>query len=173
MVLDAEPVRLRAFRPGDEPALHAVFHSAIHDVASRDYDAAQIAAWAPADVDPERWARRMQGIRPFVAEISPRIVGYADLQEDGYIDHFFVSGTYPRRGVGRLLMTRILETARERGLAELRSDVSRTAQPFFARFGFRVVEQRTPEIGGVVVPNARMCRDMQADPTQTGGGEST
>ena len=42
--------------------------------------------------------------KPFVAEIEGQIVGYADLQEDGYIDHFFVSGSMARRGVGSALM---------------------------------------------------------------------
>ena len=43
-----------------------------------------------------------------------------------------------------------------RGLAELTSDVSRTAQGFYERFGFRVVERRMPMRRGVVIPNARM-----------------
>ena len=39
---------------------------------------------------------------------------------------------------------------------ELTSDVSRTAQPLFERFGFTVVEERQPELRGVVIPNAFM-----------------
>ena len=58
-------IELREFRPGDEPALRAVFESAIHDVAIRDYTQAQVDAWAPRQFDPELWARRMQGIAPF------------------------------------------------------------------------------------------------------------
>ena len=42
------------------------------------------------------------------------------------------------------------------GLTELTSDVSRTAQPFFEKFGFCIIEQRAPELRGVVVPNALM-----------------
>lgn len=38
----------------------------------------------------------------------------------------------------------------------LSSDVSLTAQPFFARFGFEIVEQRCPVIRGVAIPNALM-----------------
>jgi hypothetical protein len=39
----------------------------------------------------------MQGIRPFVAEDEGHIVGYADIQPSGYIDHFFVAGGHARR----------------------------------------------------------------------------
>jgi len=151
---------IREFLLGDEFPLYAVFHSAVHDIASRDYTPEQVEAWAPADFDRERWAWRIRDLHPFVAVSDGRIVGYADLQGDGYIDHFFVAGDMPRRGVGRLLMTRILETAAQRELSMLTSDVSLTAQPFFQHFGFDVVEQRTPEIRGVVIPNALMRKNL-------------
>jgi putative acetyltransferase len=78
------------------------------------------------------------------------------VQPSGYIDHFFVSGHHPRQGIGGKLMATIHQEARNIGITELSSDVSRTAQPFFEKFGFSVIEQRIPEIRGIVVPNALM-----------------
>ena len=95
------------FTSGDEPALQVVFHSAVHTTAASDYTPAQLEAWAPARPDVDRWAMRMRTIRPFVVEEDGKILGYADLQTNGHIDHFYVSGTNARRGVGRLLMERI------------------------------------------------------------------
>ena len=153
---------IREFRFGDEPALHGVYHSAIHQIAIRDYTAEQVNAWAPGTLDLEVWEKRMRGIKPFVAVADGEIVGYGDVQTNGYIDHFFVSGTCPRQGVGRLLMEQIHETAKQIGLSELTSDVSRTAQPFFEYFGFQVVEQRSPVIRGVIVPNVSMRKVLVA-----------
>ncbi|MCH7628116.1 MAG: GNAT family N-acetyltransferase, partial [Proteobacteria bacterium] len=82
--------------------------------------------------------------RPFVAELDDEIVGYADIQPSGYIDQFFVSGSHPRRGVGTMLMARLHQEAISLGLKELTSDVSKTAEPFFLRHGFQVVERRFP-----------------------------
>lgn len=144
-------VQIRKFRPGEEPALFGVYHSAIHLVASRDYTQEQVRAWAPEDLDPELWVRRIRGMDPFVAEANGEVVGYADLQPNGYIDHFFVSGLHARRGIGSALMGHILGEAARREIAELTSDVSRTAQPFYEKFGFVVVEQRYPAPRGVVV----------------------
>jgi len=152
--------RLRRFRAGDEPALLAVFRSSVHLVASRDYTPEQIAAWAPLDMDETRWVERMRGIDPWVAERDGAIVGYADLQPTGYIDHFFVSGHHPRQGIGRALMTRLLAEAGRLGLAELTSDVSLTAEPFFARWGFEVVARHERAWRGVVIPNASMRKRM-------------
>jgi hypothetical protein len=71
---------VRRFRLGDEHALWRVFHSAIHLIAARDYTSDQIRVWAPDDVDPTVWRRRMEAINPFVVEQDGQIVGYADLQ---------------------------------------------------------------------------------------------
>lgn len=102
----------------------------------------------------------MREINPFVAECDGEILGYADLQQGGYIDHFFVSGEHPRKGIGSVLMHHILATAARCSMPELTSDVSRTAQPFYERFGFVIVEQRLPERRGVVIPNALMRRQL-------------
>jgi putative acetyltransferase len=149
---------IRRYTPGEESALFEVYYTAIHLIASRDYTAEQIQAWAPRDLDPTLWEDRVRGINPFVAELNGELVGYADLQPSGYIDHFFVAGKYGRRGIGSLLMRRLLEEAGLVGAVELTSNVSRTAQAFFLKFGFIVMEQRFPEIRGVVVPNALMRR---------------
>jgi putative acetyltransferase len=147
---------VRPFKDGDEPALQAVFYSAVHTIAAKDYSTEQLDAWAPHRPDWEAWTARMRALRPFVAEGDGRVVGYADLQTSGYIDHFFVSGKHARRGVGRLLMETLQARAAELGLVRLFSDVSVTAEPFFERFGFVVVERKHVVMGKVSLPNARM-----------------
>ncbi len=151
-------IHIRRCREGEESALFEIYYSAIHLVACRNYTPEQLQAWAPRDFDSELWRRRIRGINPFVAELNGQIVGYADLQPNGYIDHFFVSGTHPREGIGSQLMGHLLDQAQALGICELTSDVSRTAEPFYETFGFSVVERRYPELRGVVVPNAFMRR---------------
>jgi putative acetyltransferase len=155
-------IELREFRPGDEPALRAVYQSAIHEVAIRDYTQAQVDAWAPPHFDPELWARRMQGIAPFVVEQGGRIVAYADVQTSGYIDHFFVSAAANGQGIGRRLMERIHARAQELGITELTSEVSRTAQPFYKHFGFEIVDRHVKEVRGVGIEYAAMRKVLRA-----------
>jgi putative acetyltransferase len=155
-----EAAHIRRYEPGEETSLFDVYFTAIHLVARRDYTVEQVEAWAPRDVDISVWQNKIRKINPFVAELNGELVGYADVQPDGYIDHFFVSGKHPRRGIGSLLMTRILEEAKSLTASALTSDVSRTAQPFFVKFGFVVTEQRYPEVRGIVIPNAHMRRNI-------------
>jgi putative acetyltransferase len=158
--LGQKPAYIRRYEPGEEASLFDIYFTAIHLVASRDYTVEQVQAWAPLDLDVVLWRNKIREINPFVAELNGELVGYADVQSSGYIDHFFVSGKHPRCGIGSLLMKRILAEAVSLGVYSLTSDVSRTAQPFFERFGFVVTEQRYPELRGVVVPNALMCRSL-------------
>jgi putative acetyltransferase len=156
----SEPAYIRRYEPGEEAALFDIYFTAIHLVASHDYTVEQVQAWAPRDLDAVLWKNKMREINPFVAEFNGELVGYADVQSNGYIDHFFVSGKHPRCGIGSLLMRRILAEATSIGVSSLAAHVSRTAQPFFERFGFVVKEQRCPVVRGVVVPNALMCRSL-------------
>lgn len=150
------PVHIRAFRVDDAPALLDVFQSSVRQLAADDYDAAQIDAWAPADMDPDCWAHRMRALRPWIAERDGRIAGYADLQGDGLIDHFFVAGPHGRQGVGRALMSHLLSEGKRMALVELKADVSLAAEPFFMRFGFSIRQRQQVVRQGVVLANARM-----------------
>jgi putative acetyltransferase len=153
-------MRIRAFQPGDEPALWDIFFSAIHHTAAAQYTPAQINAWAPLAHDPAAWEQRMRGIRPFVAIAQDTIVGYADLQHDGYIDHFYVSPLVARQGVGSALMQHLHEQARSCSITALYADVSLTARPFFERWGFLVERTQSVTIRGVVLQNFRMSKAL-------------
>lgn len=155
-------IELREFRIGDEPHLRFVFESAIHDVAIRDYSQAEVDAWAPRQFDPSLWARRVQGIAPYVVERDGEIVAYADVQPNGYIDHFFVAAAANGLGIGRRLMERIHDRARELGVTELTSEVSRTAQPFYIHFGFEMVDRHIKEVRGVGLEYAAMRKLLRA-----------
>ncbi len=79
---------IRSYRAADAPTLWTLFYHTVREVNCRDYQTDQ-KAWAPEDFEPQTWQARMDTITPFIAEIEGQIVGYADLQPDGFIDHFF------------------------------------------------------------------------------------
>ncbi len=107
-------------------------------------------------MDPELWGQRIKGINPYVVVDGDKILGYADLQDNGYIDHFFVRGGQSKKGIGRLLMNHIIEDAKVKSIPELSSDVSLAAQGFFSRFGFEVIQRKEVEVRGVMLENALM-----------------
>ncbi|MDM4769302.1 GNAT family N-acetyltransferase [Solimonas sp. SE-A11] len=160
---------IRAYRPGEEAALREVFRSSVHQRARRNYSAEQLDAWAPLEYDQDWWNNRIRGNRPFVAEIDGRIAGYADLQDSGYIDQFFVAGGHTGHGVGSALMRHLLAEATRRRIGGLFADVSLTAESFFARHGFTVETRRQVVVRGVTLANARMRRTAPEPPVARSG----
>jgi len=154
-------MKLRRFEIGDEPALYKVYHSAIHLIASRHYTPEQVQAWAPDVIDPDHWQRRMRDLKPYVVQKGGEVLGYADLQPTGYIDHFFVSGKHQGSGIGTALMRRIHEEAAAMDIPALSSDVSLAAEGFFMRHGFAVTERREVRVRGVLLPNAAMRKELR------------
>lgn len=59
----------------------------------------------------------MKGLSPLVAELDAIIVGYADLQANGLIDHFFYHHNYQGQGFDKALMNHVLEIEKIRVLS--------------------------------------------------------
>lgn len=154
MNTNAIKVKLRRFQANDAEALRELLIETVRQVNKRDYTAAQVAAWAPEDYDRQAWLERLQQNKPFIAEIDGTIVGFADVQADGYIDHFFCSASAQGQGVGRALMNKLLAHNYPRFYA----NVSITARPFFERFGFCVVREQQVVVRGIELTNFLMER---------------
>lgn len=148
--------QIRSYQPGEEPLLRELFYNTVHHVNQRDYTPEQREAWAPVKYDENAWVMRMLESEPFVALDNDTIVGFADVQTDGYIDFFFCHHAYQGKGVGKALMKHLLKTGRRYGLKRFYANVSITAKPFFQHYGFEVVRQQQKEVRGVVLTNFLM-----------------
>lgn len=149
-------VVIRPFQIGDEDALRELFFQSIHQSCQADYSSAQLAAWAPKDYDTALWKQRIGKINPFIATLDKHIAGYADLQLDGYIDHFFCHPQFRGRGVAKALMAAILSKAQQLSYPRLYSQVSITAKPFFEYSGFQAVREQQVEVRGATLSNYLM-----------------
>ncbi|WP_394245348.1 GNAT family N-acetyltransferase [Vibrio astriarenae] len=139
-------IQLDDYRSEDANDLWGIYFHTIRHINIRDYSLDQVAAWAPDNIDSQRWRNKMESIKPFIAKIDGKPVGYADLQQDGLIDHFFCHHQFQSRGVGRVLMSHVEQQAKQRGISRLYSHVSITARPFYERMGFTVIKEQLIEV---------------------------
>jgi putative acetyltransferase len=151
---------IRRYRSGEESYLLDIFYNTIHRVNIRDYSQSQVSAWAPPGLDTDIWRTKIESINPFVAIIDEHIIGYADLQENGLIDHFFCDYRWQRKGVGSLLMAKIHEEALSQGMEYLFSEVSITAKPFYTSHGFIVIKNQMLDIRGEKLINFKMEKQL-------------
>ena len=157
----AGQVQLRPYEPADAAATWKVFHAAVRSTALACYSAEQVAAWAPDDVDADRWAHRRAAAWTLVAVHNGQVAGFTDLTDAGELDMLYVHPEHARRGVATCLVAGVVTEARRRGLLRLDVRASRVLQPLLERFGF-VLDEDIPDnrIGDQVLANARLHLDL-------------
>jgi putative acetyltransferase len=148
------------YEAADLDAVMSVFLRSVRGVASRDYDAGQIAAWA--QVDRDVWSRRRLDRPTWVALLDDVIAGFIDLERTGHVDMLFVDPASQRRGVASALLDTVENAARVQRLAVLDTDASITARPFFEKHGFQVVRSQDVALRGQRLTNFRMQKRFDA-----------
>lgn len=158
-------MHIRRYAEGEEAALRAIFRSSVRGLACQHYTPLQIDAWSPPDESAEmraQWVGRIQSNQPWVVVVDGRLAAFADVQDSGYIDHFFVAAEFAGQGVGSALMRHLHEVARRCGTVKLFAHVSLAAEPFFRHAGFIVETRQRPTIRGVELDNAVMSKMLDA-----------
>ncbi len=151
---------MRAYLPSDCEALASLFFDTVHTVNAADYSAAQLAVWADGHPDLAGWNRTFLAHDTLIAELDGRIVGFADMAEDGYLDRLYVHRLYQRRGVATALVTALEARRRAAGIDAFYTFASITARPFFERQGYATDRENTVLRGGVRLTNYRMTKGL-------------
>ena len=148
---------IRQYIPDDAQQLANIFYYTIHNINIQDYTEDQINAWAPSSsLKVTGWMKKWETIKPLIALMDNKIVGFTEFEANGHIDCFYVHHEYQRIGIGSSLMNEVFNKANDLNLKRLFADVSITAKPFFESKGFKVVTQQNKDIRGVILTNFAM-----------------
>lgn len=151
---------IRSYEQKDARQIVRLYYETIRSVNRADYSQEQVEAWAPDIPDAAVWHRRMASHKTLVAEENNEIIGFAELEEGGCVDTFFVRRDAVGRGVGRRLYMAVEKEARSRGIEKIFTEASITARPFFERQGFRVVCEQTLQRQGIGLTNFVMEKSL-------------
>ncbi|WP_421716420.1 GNAT family N-acetyltransferase [Arcobacter arenosus] len=132
---------IEKYKSQDVEDLAQLFTNTIHNVNSKDYTKEQIESWAPTKIDYKKWKNRFEKTKPYIVKNNNKIVGFFEFENNGHIDCFYVHHNYQRKGVGNIMMSKIINIAKEKKLDEVFAEVSITAKPFFEKNLF-VVERK-------------------------------
>ena len=147
---------IRPYAPADLAEMARLFTDTVTAVNCRDYTPEQIRAWAG------RGRLLLQRNQDFlrshtlVAEDRGRIVGYGNLEADGYLDQLFVHRDRQGEGIAGAICNRLEDHARQAGLPRVTVHASITARPFFIRRGYGVTAVNQVPIGAVTLQNYSM-----------------
>lgn len=158
--MDKLGIRLRLSRSNDLREMQEMFMDTVLTVCKDDYSTEQIEAWTSTIENTQQWLGRIDSQYFLVAELDHKIVGYASLRDNNYLDLLYVHKDYQRRGIAAVLYAEMEGEAFKKGAKELQADVSKTAKPFFEHMGFSVLAEQRKTIKGVEITNYRMAKQL-------------
>ncbi|WFU08265.1 GNAT family N-acetyltransferase [Rhizobium sp. CB3090] len=150
---------VRSYVSADADLTIDIFLRAIREVASKDYNQAQVDAWAKVE-DREVWAKRRSSRPAWIVQHGSVPIGFADLVPDGLLDMMFVHPDYQGLGAASLLLATVEMEAKRQGLRRIFTEASLTARPFFERRGFSVLTSQIVEKRGQTLENFRMEKSL-------------
>lgn len=107
---------IRRAKPEDGAAVHRIVTASLmeFDLALDEDRDAEVARFGDPDPRTDRFVAEVDGAVVGSIMLAPRAGG-----DGGWISKFFLDARYRRRGVGRALLARALDAARERGYRRL------------------------------------------------------
>lgn len=158
LTMNKPQISIRHAQLSDLREMQEMFVDTIRAICREDYSPEQINAWTSAVGNTKRWNDKLTLQYFLIAEQGNKIVGYASLENNDYLDFMYVHKDYQRQGIANILYAEIEREAIKRKATALRSDVSITAKPFFEKKGFITLEPQTNIIAGVEILNYKMLK---------------
>ena len=151
-------ISIRNANPGDLTEMQELFVNTISTICKNDYSVDQINAWTSSIENIPRWNNRIASQYFLVADLDNKIVGYASLKNNDYLDLLYVHKDYQKRGIASKLYSEIEKQAIRNNSATLHADVSKTAKPFFLNIGFEIIQMQVKKIKGIEIINYKMIK---------------
>ncbi len=131
-------MELRRYQPSDCKEVTELFYNTIHIVNAKDYTKEQLDAWATGQVDLEKWNQSLQEHYSIVAVDNEIIVGFGDIDKDGYLDRLFVHADYQEKGIATAICNQLEQVVE----GKITTHASVTAKPFFEKRGYEVIKKQ-------------------------------
>lgn len=140
---------------------YKLFYNTVMNINKRDYDSKQRSVWAPQNIDFESWRDSFNNKLALVMLVNHEIVGFADVDQDGYIDRFYVHYKFQNMSVGKTLLEALEKEAIKRfSCVSFTTYSSITALPFFERFNYEIEHENIVIRNDVELTNYYMKKEI-------------
>lgn len=158
------PIEIRPYDTPDAEKLVSLFHDTVHEINSRDYSPEQLDAWAPPHPDIKKWRERFKESKTFVAVSDGKIIGFGNLENDRQdIGMLYVHKDHQGQGAATLLLNRLEDFLRKKGVAVTRVEASITARSFFEQKGYSWVSDNRKLLNGKEFMNFKLEKRLAFD----------
>lgn len=154
-------VNIRQALISDIPELKELYQNTVLNINRKDYSQEEVEDWASCGDDINRFVELFAEQYYIVAiDEQDKIVGFASVNDSGYMHTLFVHQDCQRQGIATLLYNHLKKYAQARGAKRLSSEVSITAKPFFEKQGFHVDEVQNRRANNLCLINYKMSKAL-------------
>ena len=149
-------MEIRRYRKEDCKEIVKLFYKTVHRVCCNDYSKEELDAWAPLKLDLEKWNTALLKNYSLVAIEGDKIVGFADIDESGYLDHLYVDADHQRCKIASTLCDEL-----EKDFNSITTHASKSAKGFFEKRGYEVICEQQVKRKGLYLTNFVMRKDKK------------
>lgn len=147
---------LRKYKSDDCLKLLKLFYDTVRTVNKKDYNDKQLSVWAPDNYVEEKydiWQKSLSENFTIIAEKNGDIVGFGDIEKNGYLNRLFVHKDYQHRGVASSIVKELEKYAEKICICTIITEASITAKPFFVRMGYTLIKELQVEKKEILLTN--------------------
>jgi putative acetyltransferase len=139
-VVDAS-IKLRTARPEDASRLHELHAASVRALCTKHYSKDIIEGWLQSRT-PSGYLPPIEREAIFVAERNEKIIGFGEA-DTGAVVAVYVDPSATGQGVGRLILDRAIDLARDGHSGSIRVESTLNASSFYEHHGFVEVKRAT------------------------------
>ena len=146
-------MEIRKYKTADCTEIVNLFYETVHTINAKDYTKSQLDVWATDKIDIVAWDESFLRHNTLVAVENNIIVGFGDMDNNGYLDRLYVHKDYQGKGIATAVTIELEELAKLQGTLFFSTHASITAKPFFEKCGYHIVSKNKVIRYGVKLVN--------------------
>lgn len=150
---------IRVAKQSDIIELKELYQNTVLVINARDYSQEEVEDWASCGDDLSK-IEEMIETHYFIVAVNQlsQIVGFSSVTLQGYLHSMFVHKDFQGKGIATLLLKEIERYAIATGIMRITSEVSKTARPFFEKWGYTVEAQQKRRANQLYLTNFWMAK---------------
>lgn len=149
-------MNIRRMYPNEGKKVAEVLFKSVHTLCANDYSPRELEAWVPEKMDMIKFNGSLLRSVNWVMTDNGKIVGFINIERDGYVNRLFTHPEYVHRGIASALLEKAELWAKGRGLKRIFLAASKTGCGFYLKRGFQIVDIERVQRRGVVFENKIM-----------------
>lgn len=154
-------MNIREYNKTDNNEIFNLFYNTVHSINTKDYLEEQVNVWAKKDIDIDCWCEKFINSYTIIAEEDNKIVGFSNIDNDGYLDMLYIHKDYQHKNIASELLNIIEKYSKNNNICQIITYSSKTAKDFFLKKYFDLVENNIVIRDNVELENYLMKKEIK------------